>query len=267
MKILLTLAAIIALGIFFLGMVRYLEKVSIYFPMKEIAATPEAVGLSYEDIYFRASDGNLLNGWFIAGDTNKVTIILCHGNAGNISHRLEKLSMFHEMGFSVLVFDYRGYGKSEGVPSEEGLYTDAMAAYTYLRGTREVPEEEIVLYGESIGGAVVIDLAQKADVRALITEGTFTSVRDMARTAYPFIPSFVFSDKFDSVDKISRIGCSKLMIHSANDEIVPFYMGRKLFNAAQPPKEFLEIRGSHNTAFLDSEREFKEGIRSFVDDL
>ncbi len=267
MKILFTLAAFIALMIFFLGMVRYIEKKSIYFPMKEVTATPDEAGLSYEDIYFNTSDGKRLNGWFIAGDEAGFTVILCHGNAGNISHRLEKLSMFHKMGLNVLIFDYRGYGKSEGVPSESGLYKDAMAAYIYLTKKRKVPEKKIVLYGESIGGAVVIDLARKVNVRALITEETFTSVKDMVGTAYPFLPHFVFSARFDSVTKISQVGCSKLIIHSVDDEIVPFSQGRKLFDTAHTPKKFLKIRGSHNTAFLDSAGPFTEGIRSFVADL
>lgn len=267
MKILFTLGSFLGLMIFFLGMVRYIEKNSIYFPMKEITATPEEVGLSYEDVYFDTSDGKCLNGWFIAGDEDGVTVILNHGNAGNIGHRLEKLLIFHNLGLNVLIFDYRGYGKSEGAPSESGLYKDAMAAYIYLTEKRKVSEDQIVLYGESIGGAVVIDLARKVKVRALITEETFTSVKDMAKIAYPFLPHFVFSTRFDSVAKIRQVGCSKLIIHSVDDEIVPFPMGEKLFDEALPLKTFLKIRGTHNTAFLDSQKQFVEGIGSFLNDL
>jgi len=251
--------------VLFLVSLRYIEKRSIYFPMKQITYYPGAVGLSYEEIYFDTFDNKRLNGWFIPNDKAECTLIFCHGNAGNIGHRLEKILMFHGLGLNVLIFDYRGYGKSTGVPSEPGLYQDAAAAFKYLTEKRDIPREKIVLYGESIGGAVAIDLARKEKVRAIITEETFTSVKDMARMAYPFVPPCVFSSRFDSVPKIKDVNCPKLIIHSVDDEIVPFYLGEKLFNAAVPPKEFLKISGSHNTAFIDSEKQFIEGIRSFLD--
>ncbi len=247
--------------------IRYIEKRSIYFPMKEITATPQLAGLPYEEVYFDTSDNKRLNGWFVAYNEAEFTVILCHGNAGNISHRLEKTAMFYDARLNVLIFDYRGYGKSEGIPSEQGLYKDVNAAYDYLTVERKIPKEKIILYGESIGGAVAIDLARKVNAGALITEETFTSVKDMARIAYPFIPHFIFSARFDAVSRIKDISCPKLIIHSVDDEIVPFHLGEKLFNAAAPPKEFLKIRGTHNTAFLDSKKQFIEGIRSFLDGL
>lgn len=264
MKALLWLALLI---IIFLTGIRYIERHSIYFPMKEIFASPETVGLPYEEIYFETSDNKRLNGWFIPNDKAKFTVIFCHGNAGNISHRMEKISLLYRLGLSIFIFDYRGYGKSQGSPSESGLYKDAIAAYSYLTKERGISEDDIILYGESIGGAVAIDLAHKAGVRALITEETFTSIKDMAKMAYPFLPYFIFSSKFNCISKIREVKCSKLVIHSIDDEIVPFYLGERLFNAAKPPKKFLKIRGSHNTAFLDSEKQFTEGIKSFLDDL
>ena len=264
MKFVLWLVILIVL---FLVSIRYMERHSIYFPMREITATPGLVGLPYEDIYFDTSDNKTLNGWFIAGDEAEFTVIFCHGNAGNISHRLEKISIFHGLGLNMFIFDYRGYGKSGGIPSESGLYKDIRAAYRYLTEERKIPGDNIILYGESIGGAVVIDLAQEENVGALITEETFTSVKDMAGIAYPFMPNIIFSSRFDSIPKIKKITCPKLIIHSVDDEIVPFHMGEKLFNAAGPPKRFLKIRGTHNTAFLDSEERFTEGIRAFLDDL
>lgn len=253
--------------ILFLIAIRYVERQSIYFPMKEITATPDLIGLPYEEIYFNASDGKRLNGWFIPNEKALFTLILCHGNAGNISHRVEKISIFHDLGLNVLVFDYRGYGKSEGSPSEQGLYEDLRAAYNYLTGERKISGRDIILFGESIGGTVAIDLARKADVRALITEGAFTSIKDMARIAFPIMPYFIFSSRFDAISKIKAVTCPKLVIHSVDDEIVPFGLGEKLYNAAEEPKRFLKIRGSHNTAFLESKEEFIEGIRSFLDDL
>jgi len=189
MKLLLRLIIFVIL---FLLIVRYIERRSIYFPMREITANPQSVGLPYEEIYFETSDNKRLNGWFIAHDKSKSTLILCHGNAGNISHRLEKISIFYNLGFNVFIFDYRGYGKSQGAPSELGLYKDAEAAYDYLTKERRVSRDRIILYGESIGGSVAIDLARNKDVGALITEETFTSIKDMSGMAYPFLPYFIF---------------------------------------------------------------------------
>ncbi len=253
--------------ILFLIWVRYLERHSIYFPMREVTATPALLALPYEEIYFQTSDNKRLNGWFIPNDRSKFTVIFCHGNGGNIGHRLEKIQILHNLGADVFIFDYRGYGKSEGSPSEPGLYQDAAAAYDYLTKTRKVSKDNIILYGESLGGAVAIYLAQKVNAQALITEDVFTSVKDMAKIAYPLMPNFILSTRFDSISKIKKVTCPKLFIHSIDDEIVPFYLGERLYNAATPPKKFLKIRGGHNTAFLDSKEQFKEGIKSFLDSL
>jgi len=258
---------LIVLVIVILLSVRYIERRSIYFPMREITANPQSAGLPYEEVYFETSDKKRLNAWFIAHDKAKSTLIFCHGNAGNISHRLEKIAMFYNLGVNVFIFDYRGYGKSQGAPSESGLYADAKAAYDYLIRERRVAKEGIILYGESIGGIVAIDLAQNKDLGALITEEAFTSVKDMSAIAYPFFPYFIFSSRFDALSKIKNVRCPKLIIHSIDDEIVPFRLGEKLFAAAKSPKEFLQIRGGHNSAFLESEEQFKEGIKSFLSNL
>ncbi len=253
--------------VLFLVAVRYIESRSIYFPMKGLELTPQSAGLAYEDVYFKTSDGIRLNGWFIASPQARFTAVFCHGNAGNIGHRLEKISIVRDLGLNIFIFDYRGYGKSQGRPSEKGLYKDVRAAYDYLVSARKVPKDTIILYGESIGGAVAIDLAHKVPVRALITEETFSSIKDMSGIAYPFIPYFIFSTRFDSVSKIKDVKCPTLIIHSVDDEIVPYNLGRKLYYAARLPKKFLEIRGGHNTAFLDSEKQFREGIKAFLDSL
>ncbi len=260
-KNLLYLIIIIACFIIYL---RFIEKRSIFFPMKEIKSDPEIIGLSFEEVNFKTADNVELNGWFIPREGAKDTIIFCHGNGGNISHRLEKIAILHNIGLNVFIFDYRGYGRSKGSPSEKGLYKDAEAAYGYLVSRDNISEENIVLYGESIGGAVAIDLAMRRKVKALITEETLSSVKDMIKIIYPFLPYFVFQSRFDSVSKIKGINVPKLIIHSVDDEIVPFRLGEKLFESASFPKEFLKIRGSHNTAFLDSKELFISGITSFV---
>lgn len=253
-------------AIFFTG-VRYIERHSIFYPMKGVVGTPEDVGLAYEDVNFEAWDGTRLNGWFVPGEKAGLTFIFCHGNAGNIGHRLEKLKIMHGLGVNIFIFDYRGYGNSEGVPSESGLYSDAAGAYRYIVEEREISEDNIVLYGESIGGAVAVDLAVKINVKGLITEDTFTSVKDLAKIAYPFLPRFMFSNRLNCIMKIGGVKSSKLIIHSVDDEIVPFHLGEKLFDAAREPKEFLKIRGAHNTAFLDSKKIYTEGIRSFLEGM
>ncbi|UCD55652.1 MAG: alpha/beta hydrolase [Candidatus Omnitrophota bacterium] len=258
---------LVVFSVLFVIWVRSIERHSIYFPMKEVKIAPDAIGLPYEEVYFKTSDNIRLHSWFISNDKAGFTIIFCHGNAGNISHRLEKIALFYKLGLNVFIFDYRGYGKSEGSPSEPGLYKDVDAAYKYLVEKRKVPENNIILYGESIGGAVAVNLAAKNEVGALITEETFTSIKDMIKIYYPLIPHFIISSKLDSVSKIKNIKSPKLIIHSIDDEIVPFRLGEKLFDAAKPPKKFLKIRGSHNTCFLDSEEEFTEGIRSFLSEI
>jgi fermentation-respiration switch protein FrsA (DUF1100 family) len=258
-------AALILFSLFLLS--RYIERHNIYFPMKEVHAAPDIIGMPYEEIFFSTSDGIRLHGWFIPGEGASWTLLFCHGNAGNVSHRLEKLMFLRDLGLSIFIFDYRGYGKSEGEPGERGLYRDADAAYEYVTEKRRVSPDRVILYGESLGGAVAIDLAARRRVKAVITEETFTSIRAMARLVYPFMPPFMIRSKFDSLSKIAKVAYPKLIIHSVDDEIVPFSFAERLFDAAHPPKKLLKIRGSHNTAFFDSEDLFTKGIRSFLEDI
>ncbi len=250
--------------IFVLLYFRYIERRTIYFPMKDIEITPDAVGLKYEDVYFETLDGIKLNGWFLPAQNSRFTLILCHGNAGNISHRIEKLQILQQLDLSIFIFDYRGYGRSQGRPSETGLYRDAEAAYNYLVSARKIEPQNIIVYGESLGGAVAIDLASKKNIKALITEGTFSSTRDVARIVYPFLPSFLVSSSFDSARKIRGVRAPKLIVHSINDEIIPFRLSNVLFEAAHEPKRFLKLMGGHNTAFLDSENLYRSGIADFL---
>lgn len=260
------LAVLISVIIFLAG-IRYIEKHSIYFPMRQVVSTPALAGLAYEDIYFTTQDGKTLNGWYIPAEKAAYTVLFCHGNAGNIGHRLYKISMLHEMGLNVFIFDYRGYGKSEGSPDEQGLYSDGDAAYDYLIREKKVSPRALILYGESIGGAVAIDIAERLSVKAIITEETFTSVKDMMRIAFPFLPYHIFSSRFDSASKIQDITCPKLIMHSVDDEIVPYYLGVELFGASAGPKKFLKLRGGHNTAFMESGEKYREGIKFFIESL
>lgn len=261
MKIVLSIAA--ALIVLFV-LVRFLEYKSLYFPLKKIEATPKEIDLDYEDIFVTAKDGVKLNGWFITAKNPRATLLFCHGNGGNISHRLEKISMFNFLGFNVLIFDYRGYGKSKGRPSETGLYLDAEAMYQYLLNEKGIVPQEIIAYGESLGSAVAVDLASKYELGGIIIEEGFTSVKDMGKTLLPFIPSSIFKSKFNSLNKIKDIRFPKLFFHSADDEIVPFNLGRTLYDASPEPKEFVQLQGGHNDAFLISQELFMGKIDSFA---
>ncbi|MBL7070372.1 MAG: alpha/beta hydrolase [Candidatus Omnitrophica bacterium] len=266
MKILLEILLIPAVLGVIIAYLRFTEKRIIFYPSGEIELTPQDIGLKYEDVFFDSRDGVKLNAWFVPVLKEKATIIFCHGNAGNISHRLEKVKAFCDLGYNVLVFDYRGYGKSQGSPSEQGLYSDTQAAYDYLLA-RGVESNQIIGFGESLGGAVIVDLASKNELRALILESTFSSGKDMSKVIYPYIPPWVFSSRFDSVGKIKSVSAPKLVIHSINDEIVPYRLSRKLYDAAAQPKEFLEIRGGHNSGFFECEELMKEKLASFLNEV
>jgi fermentation-respiration switch protein FrsA (DUF1100 family) len=253
---------IIVISLFLL--LRFFERKNLYFPMRNIEATPGAIGLEYEDVRLMTEDGVRLAGWFIPSESPRATVIFCHGNGGNISHRLEKIAILNSLHLDILIFDYRGYGESGGSPSEDGLYLDAEAAYDFLIRHKKTAPGGIIVFGESLGGAVAAELAVRHDVGGIIIESCFTSVRDMAKRFFPFIPSFVIKSRFDTLEKIKNVSAPKLILHSRDDEIVPFDFGSEIFKAAQDPKEFVELRGGHNDAFLVSRIVFTEGLDSFI---
>jgi len=255
---------LIFLVFFLILVIRHIESRSIFFPMKGM---PPLTGdaLAHEEVSFETSDGKKLHGWFVPASSNKVTsmILFLHGNAGNMGHRWEKIRILHNLGASIFIFDYRGYGQSEGNPSEAGIYKDVEAAYAYLI-KRDIKSESIVVYGESIGGAFAVDLAVKKAVKALIIEDTFTSIPAMVHRAIPFIPTFILATRLDSLSKISKVHVPKLIFHSIDDEIIPFEMGKALFAAADQPKDFVHLRGGHNTAFLDDFETYRGGLKKFL---
>ncbi|MCP4705364.1 MAG: alpha/beta hydrolase [candidate division Zixibacteria bacterium] len=260
------LLAVGVLALLFYFYVRYLERRTTYQPSRIIESNPSSIGLSYEDIYFETSDNIRLNGWFIPSEKTKLTLIFCHGNGGNISHRMDKILFFNKLGLNQFIFDYRGYGLSQGTPSEEGLYRDVEAAYEYLK-IKMSDEHNIIIYGASLGGAVAVDLVSKYPVDGLILEGTFASAVDISREFYPLIPTFMVNLKFDSFAKIQNINIPKLIMHSESDDIIPFNQGQKLFENALEPKKFLKLNGGHNEAFFVSEAEVKATIKLFLNSI
>jgi fermentation-respiration switch protein FrsA (DUF1100 family) len=255
---------IIIVFLLLVAYVRYIESHAIFFPMKEMELNPRYIGLAFEDVYLNSEDNIRLNGWFIPAENARRTILFLHGNAGNLSHRLEKITILNKLGVNIFIIDYRGYGRSQGKPDEAGIYLDARAAYDYLLKERKVAPEQIILYGESLGNAVVIDLAAEKKVGGVIIESGFSRGRDVVKSVYWFVPNFFFSNAFDSLSKIKKVSGPKLFIHSRNDEIVPLRLAQKLYAAADGPKEFVEIIGSHNTAYMDSKDEYTSGLASFI---
>jgi fermentation-respiration switch protein FrsA (DUF1100 family) len=237
----------------------------IYFPTRAYSATPADAGLDYEDLTLKTGDGLAIAAWYVPHAAPIGSVIICHGNAGNISDRLFSIEALHRMGLNVLIFDYRGYGRSEGRPGEQGTYTDAQAAWRYLTETRGEPTDRIVLFGRSLGGAVAIDLAARATPAALVVESTFTSLVDVGRRHYPFLPvRLLLTHRYESIAKVPRITCPKLFIHGREDELIPFDNGLTLFQAAAEPKQFLETPGGHNEAGFTYSPELTDRLAEFL---
>lgn len=238
-----------------------------HIPGRELSATPEQIGPDYESVSIATKDGLSLHGWFIPAGRSRGTLLFFHGNAGNISHRLDSLAIFNQLGLDTLIFDYRGYGRSQGSPSEQGIYKDAEAALGYLIQERGIAQNDIVYFGRSLGGAVAAWLAARHPPGALILESTFTSAPDMAAELYPWYPARLLTRlNYNALENLKKVSSPVLIIHSREDEIVPFSHGQRLFEAANQPKQFLEIHGGHNTGFLVSRDRYMDGIDAFLDD-
>ncbi len=236
----------------------------VFFPDRTMAGDPGVIGLDFEEVWLQ-SGGKRIHGWFIPAAAPRATLLFCHGNAGNISHRLDSIKRFHDLQLSVLIFDYRGYGRSGGRPGERVTYQDARAAWDYLTGERGLRPDEIVLFGRSLGGAVAIELATVTDPMALIVESCFTSAVDMGTKTYPWLPIRLVSRiRYDSLRRVGEIDAPKLFIHSIDDEVVPFGMGKRLYGRAQRPKQFLKIRGGHQDGFMVSARLYTDTIAEFL---
>lgn len=236
-----------------------------YFPERRLISTPHEIGERHEAITFRAEDGAELSGWFVPAQNSRGVVLFCHGNAGNISHRLPYLEIFGRMGLSTFIFDYRGFGESEGKPTEQGTYLDAGAAWNYLVKKRKVAPERIVILGESMGGAIAAWLAQAHRPAALILQSAFTSLPDVASQLYPLFPArWLARYGYGTKEYIRRADCPILVVHSSEDEIVPYSHGRKLYDLAREPKEFLELKGDHNSGFMISGEDYSEGLKRFI---
>ena len=282
MKVMLiSIAAVLFLAYGGFGLILYLMQARLlYQPVREVAYTPRELGLDFERVSFSSGDGLRLSGWYIpapletrreksltgpAGVDSAFTVLFCHGNGGNIAHRLDSLNIFHNLGLNCFIFNWRGYGDSEGRPGEEGTYLDARAAYNWLVEEKKVSPDDIIIFGRSLGGSIAAKLAGQVEARALIIESSFTSYVEMGRKFYPYMLVRWFARfNYSTIDYIRGVHCPVMIIHSRADEIVPFEFGVKLYEAANEPKEFIEIFGGHNDGFLVSGEIYIDAWRKWL---
>ena len=262
--------SLVLLGAALLGVIimwgRLIDRM-IFYPTPGVDLRPEQVGLVGEDVFLQTEDEVQIHGFWLPAQGATRALLFLHGNAGNASHRLPNAAELVAMETSVLLLDYRGYGLSEGTPSEAGVYADARAGLSYLLEERGFEEDRIVVFGRSLGGAVAVDLVQDRGIAGLILESTFTSGADMARSLLPAAGFFV-RDRFDNKSKIARLRSPLLFFHGDRDEIVPYALGQQLFEAAPGPKHFETIRGAgHNDTTLVGGRPYFERIRLFLDQV
>jgi fermentation-respiration switch protein FrsA (DUF1100 family) len=235
-------------------------------PGRTLTATPLDIDLAYEEVSLLTEDGIDLHGWFIPADEAKATLLFFHGNAGNISHRLDTIKLFNSLDLNVLIIDYRGYGQSRGKPDEAGTYRDAEAAWQYLTQTRRLDPGKVFVFGRSLGASIAAWLASRHCVPGLIVESGFSSVPSMASRIYPFLPvKWLSRFSYDTAGHVSTVQCPVLVIHSQRDEVVPFAEGLAIYDAAPRDKTFLEITGGHNDGFLVSGSTYTEGLMQFID--
>lgn len=250
-----------------LAVVFLLQGSLLYFPDmgREFVRTPKEAGLDYETVWLTTEDGVRIEAWYVPAPDARGVALLAHGNAGSIAHRVDYASMFQRLGYSLLLLEYRGYGRSEGKPSEEGTYADARAAWRYLVTQRGFPPERIVLVGESLGGAVVARLAAEERPGALVLASSFVSVPEMAAEVYPWLPARQLARyRYDTLAALERVTAPVFIAHSRQDDIVPFHHGERLFAAAKEPKAFLEMAGGHNESFLFSREAWGEELGRFL---
>lgn len=294
------LFVLIAILVPFLIYIRYcirfyrIQSYFLYSPQFGIEVKSKNKTIEHEEITYQTTDGMTIFAWYVpfipktphAVDNpdaaaelkesvplevpvnSRGVILFCHGNAGNISQRIDSFEIFRELGFSTFIFDYRGYGKSEGKPSEKGTYRDAEGAWNYLVREKKVKPEEIIVFGRSLGGGVASYLAKKYQPRALIIESSFTSISDIARALFPRLPSILpLRFKYNTRERLKDIHCPVLIVHSPDDLTIPFVCGKVLYETANPPKKFLPIKGDHLSGFVKSKKKYIKGLREFFNEL
>ncbi len=259
-------AVYIGLGL----MLFFTQSRMLYQPYREVAYTPADVGLGYEAVTLATPDLETIAGWYVpaAEGAGRWTVLFCHGNAGNISHRVQTLELLHELGLNCLIVDYRGYGESTGRPSEKGTLIDIRAAWDWLIQEKQKTPEEIILFGRSLGGSIAAIVAAEVQPAGVMIESAFTSVVDVGRHYYPFLPvRFFVRYKYDAFEAVKQLDCPVMIVHSPDDEIIPYTFGRALYEAAGEPKHFRELKGSHNEGFYDNAQLYRQIWAAWIETL
>lgn len=244
---------------------RWVTERFLFFPEKTIEFYPGQWNLNFEELLFSSDDGMALHAWFLPGGAPNRTLIYYHGNAGNMGDRLPKIKQLHGIGMNIFIFDYRGYGGSEGLPSLQGVVTDSLAAYRYVLSREDIDPNHIILYGESLGGAMAVQVAAQEKFTGLILESTFTSLLDMKRSAYPFVPDLIVPNEYRSIDFIKEVHEPILILHGTADKTVPFEMGKRLYEAAPHPKRFVPVEGADHNDIIDlAPDQYVQSIEEFL---
>ena len=246
----------------------FMQSHVLYQPMRGYDYTPSDYGLDYEKVSLSTPDGVTLAGWYVPAEGAEWTVLFCHGNAGNISHRLDTLKMFHELGLNCLIVDYRGYGDSTGKPTEAGTKIDMLAGFQWLIEKKGIRPEQIILFGRSLGGSVAAMIAKDIKPGALVLESTFTSFDDVGSHYYPWLPVRLFSRfSYNTLEAVKQVTCPVLIIHSPDDEIIPYKFGQRIFAAANEPKQFAELKGTHNEGFYENADLYKQIWQNWLERL
>jgi fermentation-respiration switch protein FrsA (DUF1100 family) len=255
-KFLIILSLIFLLYVSLCVLVYFFQQKFILHPEKGAQSPPDDLGI--KELWIPTKDGVELNAWWMPVDTNAYTVLFFHGNAGNISRGEKRMRLLREMGFNALAIDYRGFGISTGkIENEDDIYTDSDASYDYLQKKFGIKEDRIIIWGWSLGGAVAVNLAQNKKCHALVMEATFYSMLDMANRTFWYLPNrLTLNFDFSSGEKLSKVACPILFIHSCEDKTVPYSQGEKLFAKCQGKKKFIEIKGDHNHGLFDSKDKF-----------
>lgn len=246
----------------------FVEK-QVFFPDTTIVQTPADYNLPFEDVWFTSSDSVKLHGWLISSSPFNHILLFCHGNAGNISHRLDNVRLLHQRGISVFIFDYRGYGRSDGRISEKGFYLDAEAAHEVAKKWAEKHQAKLIVFGRSLGGIAATHLGATKSCDALILESTFTNMGAMARAHYPLpYAERLLKHRLNAVGEIGQVDAPILFFHGDSDRVVPIRLGRGLYEAAPNPKEFVVIPGAgHNDTFYVAGKDYFDKLEGFVENL
>lgn len=263
------IGTVVAIYIIICVYIYFAQDKLIFYPTNSPAVTPEELNVEYEEVFLNAGESDSICVWFFPQDINYLkhkTILFCHGNGGNMSFRMQTVVYLMKLGVNVLLFDYRGFWKSSGKPTETNTYEDALACYNWLIDVKGAKPENIIIFGRSLGGAVATDLAAKVKCGGLVVESSFTSAPAMGAQAFPFIPVRLLSKfDYDSINKINKVNCPVLITHSTDDEMIPFKMGQILFEAAKEPKQFLALKGAHNERIYYENQEYAGALKKIIE--